>query len=154
MLLKTILMSYPDKCNHSHISYTHTYIQTRFHSPVGLLSRQKVLCHVLWLLGLFFSVSLSLPLSEPPLIQCVAHILSQHAITIAKPQSRPPGAIRKMYPFILQDTHLAKQRPSRGTCQEGLYFHVTTICLLGLLFDWNSCFVTSVKTVFLNPTCT
>ena len=31
----------------------------------------------------------------------------------------PPGAIRKIYPFILQDTHLAKQRPSGGTCQEG-----------------------------------
>lgn len=26
---------------------------------------------------------------------------------------------------------------------EGLYFHVTTICLLDLLFDWNSCVITS-----------
>lgn len=53
------------------------------------------------------SLSPSLSVSEPHLIQCAAHILSQHAIILAKAWSRPPGAIRKMYPFILQDTHLA-----------------------------------------------
>lgn len=65
-------------------THTKTYKPDFSNSPVGPLSRQKVLCHVLWLLCLFSSVSLSLPVSEPPLIQCAAHILSQHAITIAK----------------------------------------------------------------------
>lgn len=123
----------------------HTYTnQTPANNPVGPLSRQKVLCHVLWLLGLFSSVSLS----EPPLIQCAAHILSQHAVTIAKAWSRPPGAIRKIYPFILQDTHLAKQRPSRGTCQEGYIsmwqpFAFLIFCLTGILVSqrqWNLSF--------------
>lgn len=67
----------------------------------------------LWLLGFF---SCLYALSEPRLIQYVLHFFfPQHAITTAKVQSRPQRVIRITYPFIVQDTHLAKQQPSRGT---------------------------------------
>lgn len=98
--------------------------------------------------GSVFPLSVALSLSEPPLIQCVAHIPSQHAITSARALEHPPGAIRKMYPFILQDTHLATTTLWRNLSEE-LYFH-----LLDLLFDWNSSVITSMKAVFLSPTCT
>lgn len=51
---------------------THAHTQRHINQisangPVGPLSRQKVLCHVLWLLGLFFTVSPSLSL-------CLSHL--------------------------------------------------------------------------------
>lgn len=59
-----------------------------------------------------FLVSLRSPSSNSIL---ASFFFPQHAITTAKVQSRPQRVIRITYPFIVQDTHLAKQQPSRGT---------------------------------------
>ena len=112
MLLKTILMSPQTNT----ITQTHAYTCTKTHKPDfsehscgPSLTPEDALSRLAADWSPFLCQSLSLPASEPPRTQYVACILSQHATAIAKTWSWPPGAIRKIHPFILQDTHLAKQ---------------------------------------------
>lgn len=85
-------------------------IQARFQSPGLPLTSERA-----WSRPVAAGVSFSLSASLSD--QCVAYILSKHAL--AKASSCPPGPIKKMYPIILQDTHLAKQQVPTGTTQEG-----------------------------------
>lgn len=43
----------------------------------------------------------------------------QHAIPLAKARAGPQGQLGRIYPFILQDTHMAKQQVSKRALQEG-----------------------------------
>lgn len=140
---ETVLTLSSDKYNRSNWSIT-TFTSPRGLGPVPDWS-QKMLCHVLRLLeSLFFSDSFVLGL------QCAPHNLSQHAIThtSAWSSSPPPpqGQLGKMYVYFARYTFgntITLERNFSGR----LRFHVTTICLRGLLFNRHSPVMTSAKAV-------
>lgn len=81
---------------HTLITHTYTCTHTKTYKPdfskqsCGPSLTPKSALSRLVAIGSLSSVSLSLPVSEPPLIQCAAHILSQHAVTAAKALEQAP----------------------------------------------------------------
>lgn len=120
---------------------------------VKFLSRQKVLCHVLWLLGLCLCQSLSPSTLWVPSNSIFAPNPSWTCHYHCQGLKQAPGGYYENLSIYCTIYTFHKAIALQRNFSGGLYFHVTTIRLLDLSFDWNSCYMASVKAVFFNPTC-
>lgn len=131
-------------------SHTHTVTHKPDHcgsplTPEGALSR-------LVAAGALFS-SLSTLTSNSI---CASNPFSYTPWPLPRLRAGPRRVIRITYPFIVQDTHLAKQGPFRGTCQRGyisMWQPFASLIFFFFFFDANSCVIASAKVALLNPTC-